>query len=403
MTEINPMLKPEKGVRPEGGTPRDGMNIPVAGVAGFWRRLGAFLLDLLAIYALTRVVGSVFREPLLAVGEPLAAIFFLHFLAYFILADSALLGGRTLGKLLAGIKTIQYDGRPPSILKSALRYSLLLGPLFAINIVIPLLSDPTSYKGYMLPKAIFGGLAVAFFVATTFAISFNPFKQGLHDYVAKTLVVPASSGTTFEGVTERVGLGWQRYQKHSQIMGFVTFLLIGGYISFYTLRSPSDYDAWVHDTRVSILEEAGVDQYTFQERVTALSFDPANPNNPELSADIEELRLAFRDPESTAPLKMLFEVYSPGKLPDDPRVLKESGEILANRYHEKIVGEWTNPTIELTEEQQTRALGNIENRPIVYQVAFYEAVQMMVPIPKLIAAWEFPLPPRSEFEPIERR
>jgi uncharacterized RDD family membrane protein YckC len=141
--------------------------------AGFWRRLGAFVLDLVAVAVISSLFtpfrwfglvgfwdnGNIFDTPLwfglplLAVGELISfvitAAFFVGFWVW---------RGQTPGKMVAGIKVIRCDGTDVTIGTALLRY-----------------------LGYIVSAAI---LFIGFFW-----IAFDERNQGIHDKMADTYVV----------------------------------------------------------------------------------------------------------------------------------------------------------------------------------------------------------------------
>jgi uncharacterized RDD family membrane protein YckC len=71
------------------------------------------------------------------------------------------LGGQTIGKWLAGIKVVGDDGNPPSLAAAGLRY-----------------------LGYLINNIVF---SIGFL-----AVAFDKRKQGWHDKMANTFVIPAT-------------------------------------------------------------------------------------------------------------------------------------------------------------------------------------------------------------------
>ena len=136
----------------------DGAAAPRADYAGFWQRLGAYLIDTLLIF-----VGAVLVGFLIGVvaGEGAAGIavayllIFVGSLLYFVLLDASERQG-TIGKGALGLKVTNLEGGRISTGQS-------LGRNFI--------------------KWIFGIGAIAMF--------FSEKKQALHDMAASTLVVRA--------------------------------------------------------------------------------------------------------------------------------------------------------------------------------------------------------------------
>ncbi|MGM9921033.1 MAG: RDD family protein, partial [Bhargavaea sp.] len=106
--------------------------------AGFFLRLKAFLFDYLLIlaYMLVLAVFSMFIIPSiqqLFTGSPASAqlagflMITLPVSLYFTLADSRI-GGGSFGKRITGIRVMDLDGRPLSVLHSAVRTALKFVP-----------------------------------------------------------------------------------------------------------------------------------------------------------------------------------------------------------------------------------------------------------------------------------
>jgi len=86
------------------------IDLQPATIAGFWRRLGAFLIDMLVLGAVGVVLGWLFHERFAALGPLGRAVGFLVALAYFGLLESRWGGGRSLGKLALGLQVVTRTG-----------------------------------------------------------------------------------------------------------------------------------------------------------------------------------------------------------------------------------------------------------------------------------------------------
>jgi uncharacterized RDD family membrane protein YckC len=136
---------------------------PAAGLvpAGFWRRAGALLVDLLVVWVLLQV-GAALGAPL-AEGTLVARAFDHAYVlvvpaAYFVLMHGT--GGRTLGKMLFGARVVTLTGAPVGYPRALGRY------LAAFAALLP--------------------LAAGFLAAAA-----RSDKRGLHDLLAGTRVVRA--------------------------------------------------------------------------------------------------------------------------------------------------------------------------------------------------------------------
>lgn len=172
-------------------------------IAGFWRRLGAFLLDGLLLGAIGAAAGFFLVEEFVRLGPWGRLLGFCVALAYFGTLNSRLSGGQTPGKRLLKIKVVGQDGSPLSVPRSVLRFLPLGAPWFLNNAQF---SDSVLLSPwlYVLAVAIFGiGLSVVYlyiFNRTT--------RQSLHDIVVGSYVVSAASAGPLDVANpSRVHLG----------------------------------------------------------------------------------------------------------------------------------------------------------------------------------------------------
>jgi uncharacterized RDD family membrane protein YckC len=92
-----------------------------AKIAGFWRRLLAFLIDCLILAIVGLVVGSIFFDAFAALGGWGKLVGFTIALIYFGTLNSTVGKGQTLGKRLVNIKVVNCEGEPISLHRSFLR------------------------------------------------------------------------------------------------------------------------------------------------------------------------------------------------------------------------------------------------------------------------------------------
>ena len=133
--------------------------------AGFWIRLGAFIVDGVAISIAIIPLGvwASLSTPWLRAGgylviAPLilAGLFFVIGFLYFTLLWAR--RGQTLGKMLFGAKVVQTNGEALTFGRAALRY---LGYIICCF---------TFYIGFII-------------------VAFHPQKKGLHDIIANTCAI----------------------------------------------------------------------------------------------------------------------------------------------------------------------------------------------------------------------
>ena len=157
---------------------------PPAQPAGFWRRIGAFVLDGLIIGLVGLALAFTVFEQLAHLGVWGRLFGFVLALAYFGVSNSELTGGRSLGKRALGIKVVDKDGAPLSVGTSFLRYVPLAIPWFLKGAPFPA-SVLFSFWLYLLSIAVFGaGLSLLYLF-----IFNRPYRQSLHDLLVGSFVV----------------------------------------------------------------------------------------------------------------------------------------------------------------------------------------------------------------------
>lgn len=122
---------------------------------GFWRRVGAYIVDGVVLFVLFAVVGSgTSGDPSAANGLGLLidVVYFVGLWTYW--------NGQTLGNKLLGIRVVKTDGSPVNLVTALVRYVGVI--LAAIPLLIGLIW-----------------------------VAFDREKQGWHDKIAGTYVVRA--------------------------------------------------------------------------------------------------------------------------------------------------------------------------------------------------------------------
>ena len=156
---------------------------PAPAFAGFWRRLGAFLIDGLALGLFGLLLGLAIGDVLAGMGGYERFVGFVIALAFGLL-NSRLTGGRTPGKYLLGIRVADLSGAPISIPRALLRQTVLSVPFFLNGAPF---DEQTlfSFFGVVLSVLLFGGM-----FAIVYLFVFNrKSRRSLHDLVAGTCVV----------------------------------------------------------------------------------------------------------------------------------------------------------------------------------------------------------------------
>ena len=191
---------------PEGPSVR-----PTRVVASFWRRIFAFLLDIVITAVPCALVGFTFyrffAESKLA-GDLLG--FFIT-LPYFAILGSCLGGGQTLGQRIVHIRVVNREGRCLSLERSFLRYLILLTPFQLCEAAIPT-SAPAGIK--MLVSWLLPALGAVIVYLYLFNVRT---RQSLHDLAVGAYVVDADAKDHIE--TERF------WKWHWAVLGGVLFVV----------------------------------------------------------------------------------------------------------------------------------------------------------------------------------
>lgn len=165
-------------------------------IAGFWRRFGAFVIDILILGAIGLTLGALCFDPLARMGEPARLIGFAIALAYFGVFNSRLGNGQTLANRWLGIRVVNAHGQPLSLPRALLRYTVLDG-WFLLNL-LPIQSEmgqPSSI-GVLIVQALLSALAIGGgFVIVYLAIFNRRTRQSLHDLAVGSYVVRAQPET----------------------------------------------------------------------------------------------------------------------------------------------------------------------------------------------------------------
>ncbi len=158
--------------------------VPDRKIAGFWRRLVAFVIDVILLGIAGMILGALFFDPFARMGAYARLIGFAIALAYFGICNSRIGGGQTLGKRWLGVRVVDAHDQLLSLPRSLLRYAVLGIPFFANGLPVdPKLAISTPL-GYLLALVVFGGI-----FATTYLYVFNRrTRQSLHDLVVGSYV-----------------------------------------------------------------------------------------------------------------------------------------------------------------------------------------------------------------------
>jgi uncharacterized RDD family membrane protein YckC len=152
-------------------------------VASFWRRLAAWIVDILLLGIIGQILGWSLSIVLFQFGPygRIIGIFFI--LPYFGLMNSRIGKGQTIGKRLLKIAVRDSDNKHISLVRSLIRISILEIPILFNGWALPIFHIPVVQ--WLLTIIIFG-LGTAIFYTMVFN---SKTRQGIHDLLCKTIVV----------------------------------------------------------------------------------------------------------------------------------------------------------------------------------------------------------------------
>lgn len=161
---------------------------PSIPLAGFWRRLGALLIDATILGVAGQALGTVFYDRLCELGPWGRPLGFLIALAYFAPLSGVLGGGQTAGKRLLRIRVVDGEGQPLSAGRAGLREAVLLLPFFLNNALMPPSVDASVARVVVAAVVLLIGPAILYL-----SVFNRRTRQGLHDLVARAYVVAADA------------------------------------------------------------------------------------------------------------------------------------------------------------------------------------------------------------------
>lgn len=163
--------------------------------AGFWIRVGAYLIDFLILLAL--VVGSMFVKSVFA---------YLLLLVPMILYKPLLEGllGGTAGKLAIGLRVINPEGGMIGVVGGFVRSAIFLlptipGALMKVKMIEQGISnfDPQAMQEFQQSNELlnYANLGLSLLVVVScIVVAFTARKRGLHDMIADTYVIRLEKG-----------------------------------------------------------------------------------------------------------------------------------------------------------------------------------------------------------------
>ena len=164
------------------------------------RRFFAFLIDSLIIVLFGKLLGLLFGDFFIELGDLGKIVGFIVVLFYFGIGNSKILNGQTVAKKLLKIRVVGKSSEAISVQKSFLRTIP-----FAAYILLNGL--PVSDSADLYPSLILGTILFSIPVLETyFIIVNNKSLQSLHDMIAKTFVVSVKSEGNINIANQKVFL-----------------------------------------------------------------------------------------------------------------------------------------------------------------------------------------------------
>lgn len=168
--------------------------------AGFWRRLGAWIIDCILLSLVCSGGGFAAISVVAGWGSNARVVGLIAGVLYFGILSSGLGGGRTLAMRMLGLKVVTVNGKPLGLPTSLLRAIILVAPVI--------------FNGWMFPPVAIAGIdpTVVLAVMTTVLITIvfgiggaqvvlmlfgGPARRLVHDLATGAVVVNAET-TTFD-------------------------------------------------------------------------------------------------------------------------------------------------------------------------------------------------------------
>lgn len=155
-------------------------------IGSLWRRIFAYFLDAIILGIAGWVVTFPFRERLSHVGAWGPLLGSCLALPYFVILNSRIGDGQTLGKRIMDLQVVDVHGNTIPLTKSLVRYSFFAVALYLQETAFPITRLP------LLVSSLIVVLIYVISVATFYLVIFNRHtRQGVHDLAAGTYVTDA--------------------------------------------------------------------------------------------------------------------------------------------------------------------------------------------------------------------
>jgi uncharacterized RDD family membrane protein YckC len=207
---------------------------PEAQIAGFWRRIFAFVLDMILLGIVGFAIIELNYDRLLAAGPETRLIGFPISLAYFTILECRYGGAASLGKRILGLRVVGRSGRGIGLIRALLRTIVFTLPYFLNGLdlsFLPLKGEAENYAVAADAVIVFGGG-----FAILYLYLFNSrTRQTLQDLVVGSFVV--RQGVDGAPVTSRI---WRGHLV-------VPALVLAAFVGALVLAGPT-LEAWFPTT-----------------------------------------------------------------------------------------------------------------------------------------------------------
>ncbi len=412
------------------------LRMPKLPVSGLFVRLLAFVLDIFLIISALHLISRNLEGTLWALGEWSNYLGGILTFAYLVLFNGPFGKGRTIGKMILGIHVTDYDGRPPTYAQAIIRTVVLI-PIFVLGPLTEFFFGPasTAMQDYIKTLlTLFPFWAIV--LGTVLTLAFNPFKQGLHDYFAQTLVRPMTPKDepvpTFEDLVAKVGRSSTRFHRQPQYSGGVSVLLFMSLFAFLAHPSMQPPDARAaQDARYRLtlipgmenalirLEPIPAEDFYAQERAAEQESTPA-PADAQAPLTLEELGLdeeaarevhedappAVEEPEpdeEQGPVSLVIPVVMHttwSTEPDNPR-FQIMADRLLNEYYETVMPHVLRMYADDPHRRFEARIQDWTARPIELQAVFHTQIDLrpyQIPLRRLWAEYSLIFPPLEAVE-----
>ena len=221
------------------GDPEVPVNLPPdREVGSLWRRIVAVLIDSIVVGIAGTLIALPFFDFFSRLGAWGRLVGFCLAVPYFVLLNSRIGKGQTLGKRAMHLQVVNASGEPISVSKSFIRYLVLSAPFFLNKLTLPITRTPQIVM-YLLTTVVFGLGAITIYLV----LCNRRTRQGVHDLAAGSYVADADKSGAL--VVHPIWRG------HWVVLGaLVVVAVIGGKVLESKLTKLADFPAMLADARV---------------------------------------------------------------------------------------------------------------------------------------------------------